>query len=45
VADFDGGMVSSDTGALLLGEADRAVGSTDRQVDEMSLDEVERIVV
>ncbi len=30
VADFDGGMVSSDAGALLLGEADEAIGLTDR---------------
>jgi len=30
VADFDGGMVSSDAGALLLGEADKAIGLTDR---------------
>jgi Transposase DDE domain group 1 len=29
-ADFDGGMVSSDAGALLLGEADKAIGLTDR---------------
>jgi hypothetical protein len=26
VADFDGGMISSDAGALLLGEADEAMG-------------------
>ncbi len=30
VADFDGGMVSSDAGALLLGEADKAMGLVDR---------------
>jgi hypothetical protein len=30
VADFDGGMVSSDAGAVLLGEADKAIGLTDR---------------
>ena len=30
VADFDGGMVSSDAGALLLGETDMAIGLTDR---------------
>src|SRR5260370_6025206 len=30
VADFDGGMVSSDAGALLLGETDEAIGLTDR---------------
>jgi hypothetical protein len=30
VADFDGGMVSSDAGALLLGEADKAIGLIDR---------------
>jgi hypothetical protein len=30
VADFDGGMVSSDSGALLLGETDKAIGLTDR---------------
>ncbi len=30
VADFDGGLVSSDAGALLLGEADNAVGLTER---------------
>jgi hypothetical protein len=30
VADFDGGMVSSDAGALLLGETDKAIGLTDR---------------
>ena len=30
VADFDGGMVSSDAGALLLGETDRAIGLTAR---------------
>jgi hypothetical protein len=30
VADFDGGMVSSDAGALLLNEADKAIGLTDR---------------
>ena len=29
-ADFDGGMVSSDAGALLLGETDKAIGLTDR---------------
>jgi Transposase DDE domain group 1 len=29
-ADFDGGMVSSDAGALLLGEADKAIELTDR---------------
>src|SRR5277367_526898 len=28
VADFVGGMVSSDAGALLLGETDRAIGLT-----------------
>ena len=30
VADFDGGMVSSDAGALLLGETDKAVGLVER---------------
>jgi hypothetical protein len=30
VADFDGGMVSSDAGALLLGETDKAIGLADR---------------
>lgn len=30
VADFDGGMVSSDGGALLLGETDKAIGLVDR---------------
>jgi hypothetical protein len=30
VADFDGGVVSSDAGALLLGETDKAIGLTDR---------------
>jgi hypothetical protein len=30
VADFDGGMVSSDAGALLLDETDKAIGLTDR---------------
>jgi Transposase DDE domain group 1 len=30
VADFDGGMVSSDAGALLLGETDKAIGLTER---------------
>jgi hypothetical protein len=30
VADFDGGMVSSDAGALLLGETVAAIGLTDR---------------
>jgi hypothetical protein len=30
VADFDGGMVSSDAGALLLGETDKAIGLIDR---------------
>jgi len=30
VADFDGGLVSSDAGALLLGETDKAIGLTDR---------------
>jgi hypothetical protein len=30
VAGFDGGMVSSDAGALLLGETDKAIGLTDR---------------
>jgi Transposase DDE domain group 1 len=30
VADFDGGMVSSGAGALLLGETDKAIGLTDR---------------
>jgi len=30
VADFDGGMVSSDAGALLLGETDKAIGLVDR---------------
>jgi len=30
VADFDGAMVSSDAGALLLGETDRAIGLTGR---------------
>ena len=29
-ADFDGGMVSSDAGALLPGETDKAIGLTDR---------------
>ncbi len=28
VADFDGGMVSSDAGALLLGETDKPSGSS-----------------
>ena len=30
VADFDGGMVSSDAGALLLGETDKAIRLVDR---------------
>jgi len=30
VADFDGGMVSSDAGAVLLGEADKAIGLVER---------------
>jgi hypothetical protein len=30
VADFDGGRVSSDAGALLLGETDRAIRLVDR---------------
>jgi hypothetical protein len=30
VADFDGGMVSSDAGALLLGETDKAIGLVER---------------
>ena len=30
VADFDGGMVSSDAGALLLGETDKAIRLIDR---------------
>ena len=30
VAGFDGGMVSTDAGALLLGEADRAIGLVER---------------
>src|SRR5713101_7844363 len=30
VADFDGGMVSSDAGALLLGATDKAIGLVDR---------------
>jgi hypothetical protein len=30
VADFDGGMVSSDAGALLLGKTDKAIGLIDR---------------
>jgi hypothetical protein len=30
VADFDGGLVSSDAGSLLLGETDEAIGLTDR---------------
>jgi len=30
VADFDGGQVSSDAGALLLGETDKAIGLIDR---------------
>jgi hypothetical protein len=30
VADFDGGRVSSDAGALLLGETDKAIGLVDR---------------
>ena len=30
VADFDGGAVSSDAGALLLGRADAAIGLIDR---------------
>ena len=30
VAEFDGGMVSSDAGALLLGETDKAIGLTGR---------------
>jgi len=30
VADFDGGMVSSDAGAMLLGEADKAIGLVER---------------
>ena len=29
-ADFDGGMVSSDAGALLLGKTDKAIGLVDR---------------
>jgi Transposase DDE domain group 1 len=32
VADFDGGLVSSDAGALLLGETDKAIGHIDRFV-------------
>jgi hypothetical protein len=30
VAAFDGGAITSDAGALLLGEADRAIRLTDR---------------
>ena len=30
VADFDGGLVSSDAGALLLAETDKAIGLIDR---------------
>jgi Transposase DDE domain group 1 len=30
VADFDGGTVSSDAGALLLGETDKAIGLVER---------------
>jgi len=30
VAAFDGGAITSDAGALLLGETDRAIGLTDR---------------
>jgi hypothetical protein len=30
VAGFDGGMVTSDAGALLLGATDRAIGLVDR---------------
>jgi DDE family transposase len=30
VADFDGGAITSDAGALLLGQADRAIGLIDR---------------
>jgi Transposase DDE domain group 1 len=30
VAGFDGGMITSDAGALLLGQADRAIGMADR---------------
>ena len=30
VADFDGGAISSDAGALLLGATDRAIGLVDR---------------
>ena len=33
VAGFDGGMVSSDAGALLLGRADEAIGLIDRLAD------------
>ncbi len=42
---FRSRMVSSDAWVLLLGDTDRAVGLTDRQLDDMSLDEVERIVI
>ena len=30
IADFDGGMVTSDAGALLLGETDKAIQLVDR---------------
>jgi hypothetical protein len=33
VAEFDGGTVSSDAGALLLGKADEAIGLIDRLAD------------
>ena len=33
VASFDGGMISSDGGALLFGEVDRRIGLFDRLAD------------
>ena len=48
VAAFDGGMVSSDAGALLLGRADEAIGLIDRLgqcfVDERNPDQIEHTV-
>ena len=48
VAAFDGGTVSSDTGALLLGRADEAIGLIDRLsqcfVDERKPDQIEHTV-
>jgi hypothetical protein len=48
VAAFDGGTVSSDAGALLLGRADEAIGLIDRLgrcfVDERNPDQIEHTV-